>query len=128
MIQLKNKDINKIIVIGDKVLLRPSKPLEKLDSGLYLPQGVHKKEELYSGYVIRVGPGYPMPSMGDVEESWKSKNNEVKYLPIQPLPGDLAVYIQQNVFPITFNGEEYVIAPQSAILMLIRENDEEDDL
>ena len=62
MLKLKEKDLEKIIIIGDRVLIRPAKPKNRTDSGLYLPQGVHKKEELYTGYVIKVGPGYPIPS------------------------------------------------------------------
>lgn len=123
MIQLRQNDLKKLVVMGDKVLIRPSKPMEKLESGLYLPQGMHKKEELFTGYIIKVGPGYPIPSMVEADESWKKSSKEVKYLPLQVKAGDLAVYLQQGVHSITFNGEEYVIAPQQAILLVVREED-----
>lgn len=123
MIQLRQDDLRKIVIMGDRVLIRPSKPVEKLESGLYLPQGLHKKEELFTGYIIKVGPGYPIPAMVEAEESWKKTSNEVKYLPLQVKPGDLAVYLQSNVHHITFNSEDYIIAPQHAILMVVREDD-----
>ncbi|MDG2448431.1 MAG: co-chaperone GroES family protein, partial [Saprospiraceae bacterium] len=65
MLQIKEKDLNKIILIGDRVLIRPAKPKNRTDSGLFLPQGMHKKEVLYSGYVLKVGPGYPIPAIAE---------------------------------------------------------------
>ncbi len=123
MLKLKEKDLEKIIIIGDRVLVRPSKPKNRTDSGLYLPQGVHKKEELYTGYVIKVGPGYPIPALHDVDEPWKDKSEEVKYVPLQPREGDLAVYMQKNAWEIEFNKQNLVIVPHSALLMLIRQDD-----
>ncbi|MEZ4898475.1 MAG: co-chaperone GroES family protein [Saprospiraceae bacterium] len=119
---MKDTDTGKIIVIGDRVLIKPTTPAEKTEGGLYLPQGMHKTEELRTGYVIKVGPGYPIPTPPD-DEPWKEPADEVKYVPLQPKPGDLAVYIQKNVFQIRFNGDEYVIAPHGAILMVVREEE-----
>jgi len=51
----------KLVVIGDRVLIRPSKPHERTDSGLYLPPGVYEKEKVQQGYVIKTGPGYAIP-------------------------------------------------------------------
>ena len=123
MLKLKEKDLKKIIIIGDRVLIRPSKPKNKTDSGLYLPQGVHKKEELYMGYVIKAGPGYPIPAIQDIDEPWKEKKDDVKYVPLQPEEGDLAVYMQKNAWEIEFNNQSLVIVPHSAILMLVRQED-----
>ena len=122
MVHLKDTDTGNIIVIGDRVLIKPTTPAEKTEGGLYLPQGMHKTEELRTGYVIKVGPGYPIPVPPD-DEPWKEHNDEVRYVPLQPKQGDLAVYIQKNVFNIRFNGEDYVIAPHGAILMVVREED-----
>ena len=122
MLQIKQRDLQKIILIGDRVLIKPSKPKNRTDSGLYLPQGIHKKEVLYSGYVMKVGPGYPVPAISEVDELWK-KEEEVKYVPLQPREGDLAIYMQKNIWEIEFNKQTLVIAPHSALLMLIREDD-----
>ena len=53
--------LRKLIVVGDRVLIRPAKQTDKTDSGLYLPPGVQEKERIQSGFVIKVGPGYPLP-------------------------------------------------------------------
>ena len=123
MLQLKERDLDKIIIIGDRVLIRPSKPKNRTDAGLYLPQGMHKKEELYTGYVLKVGPGYPIPAITDVDEPWKDKRDDVKYVPLQPKAGDLAVYMQKNAWEVEFNNQAMVIVPHSALLMLIRDDD-----
>jgi len=120
-INIDEKDINKFIVVGDRVLIKPKNPQGKTKSGLYLPPGVHEKEKVHSGYVIKVGPGYPIPAINEVDEPWKDQREDVKYVPLQAREGDLAVYMQTNCFEIEFNGEKYIIAPHSAILMLIRD-------
>ena len=51
----------KLVVIGDRVLIRPSRPNEKTESGLYLPPGVQEKEKVQQGDVIKTGPGYAIP-------------------------------------------------------------------
>ena len=53
-------DKNKIIVVGDRVLIKPEENLNKTHSGLYLPPGVSEKEKVQGGYVIKAGPGYPI--------------------------------------------------------------------
>ena len=123
MLQLKSKDLSKLILVGDRILIKPSKPTQTTSSGLYLPQGMHKEEELYSGYVMKVGPGYPIPAIQDIDEPWKEKKDNVQYVPLQPKEGDLAVYLQNRVYKIEFNKQQYVIVPHQALLMLVRDND-----
>ena len=69
-----------------------------------------------------MGPGYPIPAVTDMDEPWKEKKDEVKYVPLQPKEGDLAVFLQKGGWEIEFNKEKYIIAPHSAILMLIRDD------
>ncbi|TVR78567.1 MAG: co-chaperone GroES [Chitinophagaceae bacterium] len=114
---------DKFIVIGDRLLIKPTKENEKTDSGLFLPPGVQKKEKIFSGYVIKTGPGYPIPSAEMNDEFWKKEQEETKYLPLQAKSGDLAVYIQSQSFDIEINKEKYVIVPQSAILLLMRDDE-----
>ncbi|PLX00888.1 MAG: chaperonin [Marinilabiliales bacterium] len=118
---LEEKNLGKLIMVGDRVLIKPRSAQEKTKSGLYLPPGVQEKEKIYTGYVVKSGPGYPIPAISDIDEPWKNTSEEVKYLPIQPQEGDLAVYIQKNGWDIVINKEKYIIVPQSAILMLIRD-------
>ena len=63
--------LRKLIVVGDRLLIRPKKQPDKTDSGLYLPPGVQEKEKVQTGFVIKVGPGYPIPMATDEDEPWK---------------------------------------------------------
>jgi chaperonin GroES len=115
--------LKKLIVVGDRVLIRPAKQSEKTDSGLYLPPGVQEKEKIQTGYVIKVGPGYPLPMPADEEDLWKGKDEQVKYLPLQAQEGDLAIFLQKGAIDVMYEGEKYCIVPQASILMLEREED-----
>ena len=119
---IEESDIEKFIVVGDRVLIKPKSPQEKTKSGLYLPPGVQENEKIHSGYVLKVGPGYPIPAIQEADEPWKDRADEVKYVPLQPKSGDLAVYLQKSGYEIEFKQERYVIVPHSAILLLIRDS------
>jgi len=103
-------------------LIRPSKPNERTETGLYLPPGVHEKEKVQQGYVIKTGPGYAIP-MPPENEPWKSEEEKIKYVPLQAKEGDLAIFLLAGATEILYEGEKYFIVPQSAILMLEREED-----
>lgn len=120
-LELNEQDLNKFIMIGDRILIKPKSPLDKTKSGLYLPPGVQEKEKIHVGYVLKVGPGYPIPAINEVDEPWKDKSDEVKYVPLQPKEGDVAIYMQKSGYEIEFKKEKYIIVPHSAILMLIRD-------
>lgn len=112
----------KLIVIGDRVLIKPSRPDERTASGLYLPPGVQEKEKVQQGYVIKTGPGYAIP-MPIEDEPWKSEEDNVKYVPLQAKEGDLAIFLLSGATEVIYEGEKYFIVPQSAILMLEREEE-----
>ncbi len=76
-----------------------------------------------SGYVIKVGPGYPLPLPADEDEMWKGKEEQVKYLPLQAEEGDLAIFLQRGAVEVIYEKEKYFIVPQASILMLEREQD-----
>jgi co-chaperonin GroES (HSP10) len=120
-ITIDNK-LKKLIIIGDRVLIRPSRPNEKTGAGLYLPPGVQEKEKVQQGYIIKTGPGYAIP-MPSEDEPWKSQEEQVKYLPLQAKEGDLALFLLGGATEIMYEGDKYFIVPQSAILMLEREED-----
>ncbi len=120
--KLQSKSIDKFIVIGDKVLIRPQDATEKTSSGLYLPPGVSEKEKVQSGYVIKVGPGYPIPAQTD-DEPWKDTEEQINYIPLQIEEGDLAIFLRKDAYEINFENEKFIIVPQSSILMVVREED-----
>ena len=115
--------LKKLIVVGDRVLIRPARQTDKTESGLYLPPGVQEKEKIQSGYVIKVGPGYPLPMPADEDEAWKGKEDQIKYLPLQAQEGDLAIFLQKGAIEVIYASEKYFIVPQASILMLEREED-----
>ena len=115
--------LKKLIVVGDRVLIKPAKQSDKTSSGLYLPPGVQEKEKIQSGYVIKVGPGYPLPLPVDEDDMWKGKDEQVKYLPLQAQEGDLAIFLQKGAIEVIYEDEKYYIVPQASILMLERDED-----
>lgn len=114
--------LKRLIVVGDRVLIKPKDPSDRTSSGLYLPPTVQEKEQVQSGYVIKVGPGYPIPVQTE-DEPWKETEEKVKYMPLQAQEGDVALYLQRNAIEVQYEGEQYVIVPQSSILMLERLED-----
>jgi len=112
----------KLIVIGDRVLIRPAKSNERTDTGLYLPPGVGEREKVQQGYVIKTGPGYAIPLPVE-EETWKSSEEQVKYVPLQAKEGDLAIFLLSGATEVLYENDKYYIVPQSAILMLEREEE-----
>jgi len=125
MVLTNENKLKKLIVVGDRVLIKPKKAEEKTKSGLFLPPGVQEKDRVQSGYIIKVGPGYPIPLPTDegYDEPWKDQEDKVKYIPLQAREGDLALFLQKNAYELMYEGEKYFIVPQNAILML--ERDEE---
>lgn len=119
---LEENDLKKLIVIGDRVLVKPKIPQSKTKSGLLLPPGVNENEKVQIGYVVKVGPGYPIPSVNDADEPWKNRSDEPKYVPLQPKEGDQAVYLQNSAIEVEFNKEKYLVVPHSAILLLLRDD------
>jgi co-chaperonin GroES (HSP10) len=114
--------LKKLIIIGDRVLVRPTKPNERTQTGLYLPPGVQEREKVQQGYIIKTGPGYAIPSSTE-DEPWKAQEEQVKYIPLQAKEGDLAIFLLNGATEVMYEGERYFIVPQSAILMLEREEE-----
>lgn len=111
--------LTRLLVVGDRVLIKPKSPTDRTSSGLYLPPTVQEKEQVQSGYVIKVGPGYPIP-VATEDEPWKQTEEKVKYMPLQAQEGDIALYLQRSAIDIEYEGEQYVIVPQASILLLER--------
>jgi co-chaperonin GroES (HSP10) len=112
----------KLVIIGDRVLIRPSVPNQRTDSGLFLPPGIQEREKVQQGYIIKTGPGYAIPLPVE-DEPWKSDEDKIKYIPLQAKEGDLAIFLVQGATEIIYQNEKYFIVPQQAILMIEREED-----
>lgn len=113
-----------LIVVGDRILISLDRNQNRTEFGLYLPPGVKEKEKVRGGYVVKVGPGYPLPDpTATNDEPWStSAKNDIKYIPLQAQVGDYAIFLGSSAIEIEFEGTKYVVVPQSAILVLVRDN------
>ena len=73
--------LKKLIVVGDRVLIKPLKESDKTTSGILLPPGVREKEKIQTGFIVKVGPGYPIPVPMDEDDAWKQEEDQMKYVP-----------------------------------------------
>jgi len=111
-----------IILIGDRVLIEPDDDPSKTPSGLYLPPGVKEKEKAQGGFIVKTGPGFPIPYSDDIdEEPWEERIEEPRYLPLQAHEGDYAIFLRKSAIEIELEGKKYLIVSHSNILLLIRE-------
>ncbi len=114
--------LDKLVVVGDRVLIKPKSNPDKTKGGLFLPPGYKEKEDIQSGYVVKCGPGYPLPfPVEDDYEPWKPQDDHAKYMPLQARVGDLAIFLQKGAIEIVYNQEKYFIVPQNSILLLERD-------
>ena len=114
----------KMIVVGDRVLIKQEDGEERTKVGLYLPATAVDHQAVNTGRVVATGPGTPMSGPTELsDEPWKITGGEPKYLPVQASKGDLAIFFRKAAVEITFDGEKYLVVPQAAILVLIRFDD-----
>ncbi|MGH7529902.1 MAG: co-chaperone GroES [Gemmatimonadales bacterium] len=111
----------RLIVVGDRVLIAPAQGEERTTVGLYLPPTAIESRQVQGGRIVATGPGTPMaePAAMD-EEPWKIGGGELKYLPMQAEVGDYALFFRKAAVEITFEGRTYLVVPQAAILVLVR--------
>jgi len=113
--------MSELLIIGDRVLIRPEDGEQKTPSGLVLPATVAEKEKVGSGSVVKVGPGYVVPNPEYSEgEPWVGDRQAVRYLPLQAQPGDFAFFLRKEAIEITYEDVSYLIIQHTAILALVR--------
>ena len=119
---MDQRDKKNILVVGDRVLILPDSDKDRTEHGLYLPPGIKEKEKVQSGYIVKVGPGYPVPNPSFIDqEPWStSPKDPVKYIPLQAEESDYALFLRDQAIEIEYDSKKYLILPQSAILILIR--------
>ena len=112
----------RLIVVGDRILVRPEKGEERTNSGLYLPQTAVSSRLAQGGWVAAVGPGLPIPEPADLyDESATEHSVAPRYLPLQAQVGDYVLFLRKAAVEITFEQRQYLIVPNSAILVLARD-------
>ena len=117
------KSKKELIVVGDRILVEANKNEERTEFGLYLPPGVKEKEKVRGGYIVKVGPGYPMADPNSSNnEPWDSRpGSGIKYIPLQAEVGDYAIFMSNSAIEIEFENKQYLVVPQSSILVLVRD-------
>lgn len=118
-----------LIVVGDRVLIAIEDGEERSKVGLYLPPTAVDNQAVQGGRIVATGPGLPMPDPGEMgEEPWRTPRRETRFLPMQARVGDYALFFRRAGVEITFEGDRYLVVPQTAILALVREGalDDED--
>ena len=120
--------IKRLIVVGDRVLVKPGEGDDRTKVGLYLPATAIDNQAVQTGQVVAVGPGTPMGAPADLnDEPWKIDSGEPRYMPIQAEVDDFAIFFRKAAVEISFEGEKYLVVPQAAILGLVRQEGDEDE-
>jgi len=112
---------DRLVVIGDRVLIQPDEGEHRTEVGLYLPRWAVEKESVQAGRIVAAGPGIPLPDPGTMEEEpWKTLDSSMRHVPMQARVGDYAIFLRKASVEIKFEGRTYLIVPQGAILLLDR--------
>lgn len=116
--------MKKIIVIGDRLLIKPDESEEKTPVGLILPQTVRDKDEVMRGTIVGTGPGLPLADPASLsDEPWAMREGQRKFMPMEAHLGDYALFLKKAAVEIHYENERYFIVPQAAILLLIRDEE-----
>ncbi|HEX4936023.1 MAG TPA: co-chaperone GroES family protein [Gemmatimonadaceae bacterium] len=125
------KESKRLIVVGDRVLVKSEEGEERTKVGLYLPSTAVDSQAVQGGKIVATGPGLPMPDLSDAsDEPWRQltgSQRETRFVPMQARTGDYALFFRKAAVEITFENERYLVVPQSAILALVRDEVEFDD-
>ena len=112
-----------LFVVGDRVLVRVEEGEERTNVGLYLPPTAIDNQAVQGGTIVATGPGMPMPAFdANTDEPWRHEHNkEARFVPMQARRGDFALFFRKAAVEITFEGERFLVIPQTAILALVRD-------
>ncbi len=112
-----------LIVVGDRLLVRPEDGEERTHAGLYLPQTAISARQAQGGWVVNVGPGMPVVHVPDFEDDPFGEGvAPPRYVPMQAQEGDFCLFLKKAAVEITFEKKNYLIVPNSAVLVLVRED------
>lgn len=120
-------DRKQLIVVGDRILIAPEESEDRSRVGLYLPPSAVDNQAVQGGTVVASGPGTPISAPTELnDEPWKIGSGEAKYMPVQAQVGDYAIFFRRAAVEITFEEKKYLVVPQAAVLVLVREPFPED--
>jgi chaperonin GroES len=112
-----------LLVVGDRVLITPEEGEEQRTRvGLYLPATAVDSQQVQTGLIVAVGPGDPLPDPSAFEdEPWRVAERTPRHRPMQARVGDHAIYFRKAAVEISFEDKRYLVVPQAAILVLVRD-------
>jgi chaperonin GroES len=117
----------RLIVVGDRVLVKVEEGEDRSKVGLYLPPSAVDSQAVQGGHIVATGPGLPMPDPAEAsDEPWRAALRETRFVPMQARIGDYALFFRKAAVEITFEQDRYLVIPQAAILALVRDAHVED--
>ena len=112
-----------LLVVGDRVLITPEDGDDRTRVGLYLPATALDAQQVQTGLIVATGPGTPVADLSSIdEEPWKVAAREGKSRGMQARVGDHAIFFRKAAVEISFEEQKYLVVPQAAILVLIRDD------
>jgi co-chaperonin GroES (HSP10) len=114
----------RLIVVGDRVLVKVEDGEQRSKVGLYLPPTAVDNQAVQGGEIVSTGPGLALPDLADQgDEPWRITGigREARFVPMQAQVGDYALFFRKAAVEITFEGQQYLVVPQAALLALVRE-------
>lgn len=112
-----------LLVVGDRVLINPEDGDDRTRVGLYLPATAIDAMQVQTGLIVATGPGTPVADLSSLdEEPWKVDQREGRNRGMQARVGDHAIFFRKAAVEITFEEKRYLVVPQAAILVLVRED------
>jgi len=112
-----------LLVVGDRVLIRPEEGEDRTHVGLYLPATAVDSQQVQGGRIVAVGPGEPMADFSSLDdEPWKAEVRRAPRRGMQAQIGDHAIFFRKAAVEITFEEKKYLVVPQAAILVLVRDD------
>ncbi len=96
----------KLVVMGDRVLVKPEEGEERTSVGLYLPPTAVDQQAVQSGRIVAVGPGTPRaePTALD-EEPWRIAQTGTRFVPMQAEVGDFAIFSLRKSSSVSLSNE-----------------------
>jgi co-chaperonin GroES (HSP10) len=112
----------KLLVAGDRVLIKPEEGEERTKVGLYLPATAVETQQVQEGLIVATGLGDPLPDVSAFDdEPWRVGEKTPKFRPMQARVGDHAIFFRKAAVEINFEETRYLVVPQAAILVLVRD-------
>ena len=112
-----------LLVVGDRVLITVEDGDDRTRVGLYLPATAIDAQQVQTGLIVATGPGTPIADLGSLDdEPWRIDARESKNRGMQARVGDHAIFFRKAAVEISFEENKYLVVPQAAILVLIRDD------